>query len=286
MFVPDCEMPFIMRLDPRMATRPKKNAAVADATDAHANVAVLHKAFDVLDLLQSCDEVQSLDAIVAACGLPRSTTHRLLANLAARGYVEKDDAGRYRLGLKLLALGATVRHRHSLRDIVRPFMIDLRDRFGETVNLGCLQGDEVLYLEIVESQHPIRVTGSLGVLDPVNATAIGKSIVAALPPARRPLIRNWKCLTPSTILEQDEFRAELEKTHKRGYALDDEESMEGGRCIGVAILHGGNPVAGLSVSGPISRLTRERIAEMAEALKNASWAISEQLRFFPDRWNH
>ncbi|HEY3840962.1 MAG TPA: IclR family transcriptional regulator [Bryobacteraceae bacterium] len=270
-----------------MATRPKKNAAIADVTDPHVNVAVLHKAFDVLDLLQSCDDVQSLDEIVAASGLPRSTTHRLLANLTARGYVEKNDAGRYRLGLKLLALGATVRQRHGLRDIVRPFMVDLRDRFGETVNLGCLQGDEVLYLEIVESQHPIRVTGSLGVLDPVHATAIGKSIVAALPSASRPVIRNWKCLTPSTILEQDEFRAELEKTHKRGYALDDEESMEGGRCIGVAILHRGNPVAGLSVSGPISRLTRERIAEMVEALKNASSAISEQLRFFPDRrWNH
>lgn len=245
------------------------------------NIAVLHKAFDILELLQGADEPKSLDQVVTASGIPRSTAHRLLSDLTSRGYIDKDAANRYTLGLKLLALGAAVRQKHSLRDIARPFMLDLRDRFGETVNLGCLQADAVLYLEIVESQHPIRVTGSLGILDPIYATAIGKAIVAAMEPSLRPVLRNWKALTSSTIRDADEFEAELARVAKRGYALDDEESMDGGRCIGVPVLHAGKPVAGLSISGPATRITKDRILEMSDALKEASRRISEQLQFSP-----
>ncbi|HEY3836302.1 MAG TPA: IclR family transcriptional regulator [Bryobacteraceae bacterium] len=247
------------------------------------SIAVLHKAFDLLELLRQSEGAMSLDDVVSASHIPRSTAHRLLTDLVLRGYVEKDRAGHYQLGLTLLVLGATVRHRHNLRDISQPYMVGLRNQFEETVNLGRLQGDSVLYLETVESNHPIRMTGSLGILDPVHATAIGKSILAWLPPARRPAITNWKRLTPSTICDAGEFATELERVKKRGYALDDEESMEGGRCVGVPILHAGTPIAGLSLSGPITRLTRESVPGMADALKKASEHISEQLRFFPDK---
>lgn len=245
-------------------------------------IAVLHKAFDVLEFLQKSEAPRSLDEIVAENQIPRSTAHRLLTNLISRGYAEKDQAGRYTLGLKLLVLGATVRSRYTLRDIAHPFMVELRNRFDETVNLGTLQGDTVLYLETVESYHPIRLTGSLGVVDPVHATAIGKAILAWLPPERRPVLSNWKRLTPSTICDAEDFTSELARVKKRGYALDDEESMEGGRCIGVPLLHAGHPVAGLSISGPIARITRERLLEMADALKQVSAQIAEQTRLFPD----
>lgn len=247
------------------------------------NIAVLHKAFDLLEYLQDSETPKSLDEVVSATKFPRSTAHRLLGDLLLRGYVEKDSAGRYSLGLKLLVLGATVRQRHTLRDISQPFMVGLRNQFEETVNLGRLQGDSVLYLETVESYHAIRVTGSLGILDPVHATSMGKAILAWLPPARRPVLSNWKRLTPHTICDADEFAAELERVKKRGYALDDEESMEGGRCVGVPVLHSGIPIAGLSISGPITRITRESVVSMAEALKKASAQISEQIRFFPER---
>jgi IclR family acetate operon transcriptional repressor len=260
-----------------------KSAAPKRPQEPAGGIAVLHKAFDLLELLQESETAKSLDEVVAATEIPRSTAHRLLADLVLRGYVEKDQSGRYSLGLKLLVLGATVRQRHTLRDISQPFMVGLRNQFEETVNLGRLQGDCVLYLDTVESYHAIRVTGSLGILDPVHATSIGKAILAWLPPARRPILSNWKRLTPSTICDPEEFTAELERVRKRGYALDDEESMEGGRCVGVPVLHAGNPVAGLSISGPTARITRESVASMAEALKKASTQISEQIRFFPER---
>jgi IclR family acetate operon transcriptional repressor len=144
-------------------------------------VAVLHKAFDLLDLLQASDAPQSLDQLAVASGLPRTTVHRLLSDMVHRGYVDRAEAVHYTLGERLLVLGATVRRRFKLRDVVYPQMIKLRDEFGETVNLGQLHRDSVLYLEIVESENPIRATGSLGILDPIQATAIGKAIMAWMP---------------------------------------------------------------------------------------------------------
>jgi DNA-binding IclR family transcriptional regulator len=252
-------------------------------SQAAEGVAVLHKAFDLLDLLQSSETPQSLDQIVIASKFPRTTVHRILTDMVSRGYVDRNDAVHYSLGEKLLVLGATVRRRLKLRDIVYPQMIKLRDKYGETVNLGQIYRDSILYLEIVESEYPIRATGSLGILDPIQATAIGKAIMAWTPLAKRPVLTNWSRLTSSTIATAEEWNAELERVKRRGYALDDEESMEGGRCIGVALLFRGLPIAGLSISGPKSRLGRERVTEIAEALQDLSSAISERLDLFPDQ---
>jgi len=250
----------------------------------NARIAVLHKAFDLIDLLERNEIPKSLDELVSASGIARSTAHRLLLNLISRGYVERDRSGCYRLGMKLLELGATVKQRESLRDLVRPFMEELREQIGETVNLGRLQGEFVVYLETIESQHPLRVTGSLGVIDPVYATAIGKAILAWMPPERRPAIRSWRRLTPATIRDPISLAAELDKVRRQGYALDDEESMEGGRCVGVPILHGDDAIAGLSVSGPVSRISRDRVQQIAQVLKRTSDQISLQLRLHPDRF--
>jgi DNA-binding IclR family transcriptional regulator len=241
------------------------------------SIAVLQKTFDLLELLQAEEEAKSLDELVTTSGLAKSTTHRLLANLIRRGYVEKNAAGRYSLGLKLLALGAAVRQRQNLRDLARPIMERLRDSLGETVNLGKIEGETVLYLETVESQQSIRVIGSLGIVDPVHATSIGKAILASLPLNERPAIRHWKRLTAFTISGAQAFTAELEKVKAQGYAVDDEESMEGGRCIGVPILKDGRPVAGLSISGPSSRIRKDRIREIAMVLKEASKEISDRI---------
>jgi len=246
-----------------------------------SNIAVLHKALDLLEALQAADKPRSLDQLVAATGLARSTAHRLLLNLVSRGYVERAGANTFALGLKLLELGATVRQRQSLRDIALPFMLNLRNELGETVNLGRVREGSVLYLETVESEHAFRVSASLGIRDPLHVTAIGKAILAWLPPERRPVLADWRKLTPSTITDPKKFDRELLLTRERGYALDEEESMEGGRCIGVPILHLGSPVAGLSVSGPIARITTKRIKGIAATLQSAAAAISQQIRLLP-----
>jgi IclR family transcriptional regulator, acetate operon repressor len=249
---------------------------------AAEGVAVLHKAFDLLDILQHHDAPQSLEDLAHLSRFPRTTVHRILRGLVARAYVDRKGASQYALGEKLLVMGATVRRRLKLRDIVYPYMVKLRDQFGETVNLGQLYRESVLYLEVVESEHPIRATGSLGILDPIQATAIGKAIMAWTPVAKRPTLTNWSQLTSATIRTPNDFAAELVRVKRRGYALDDEESMEGGRCIGVPLILGMSPIAGISISGPKSRLNRERLIEIADALQSTSAEISERLEFIPE----
>jgi DNA-binding IclR family transcriptional regulator len=249
---------------------------------APSAIAVLHKAFDLLDALQSGGDAKSLDQLVRDTGIARSTAHRLLLNLIGRGYVERTASGKFALGLKLLELGATVRQHQSLRDIARPIMLDLRNRLGETINLGKIRGISVLYLETIESEYAFRVSASLGILDPLHVTSIGKAILAWLPPERRPALTDWRQLTPTTITDPLHFDDELALTRKRGFALDDEESMQGGRCIGVPILQNGYPVAGLSVSGPVARITRDRIKAIASDLRQAAALVSDQMRLHPE----
>ena len=255
-------------------------AATAHATTS-GSIAVLHKALDILDALQTAGRPQALDEIVAATGIKRSTAHRLLLNLSARGYIERSASARFGLGLRLLELGANVRQKQSLREVALPLMLELRDHFRETVNLGKLRGESVVYLESVESAYAFRVSPALGVLDPVHATALGKAIVAWLPPERRPILSNWTSLTPKTITDPGQFDANLTLTRKLGFAIDDEESMEGGRCVGVPILHNHTAVAALSISGPKARITDDRIQEMADWLKSAAEKIAAQSGLHP-----
>jgi DNA-binding IclR family transcriptional regulator len=161
-------------------------------------------------------------------------------------------------------------------------MLQLRNRLGETINLGKLRGTSVLYLETIESEHAFRVSASLGISDPLHVTSIGKAILAWLPPERRPVLDDWRQLTPATITDPARFDEELIITKRRGYALDEEESMLGGRCIGVPILQGNYPVAALSVSGPVARITRDRIKGIAHDLREAAALISDQMRLRPE----
>jgi len=256
---------------------PIPHRGMATVATSPGSIAVLHKALDILEALQSANSPRALDEIVAATGIARSTAHRLLLNLSARGYVERSPSARFALGLRLLELGANVRQKQSLRELALPIMLEIRDHFRETVNLGKLRGDSVVYLESVESAYAFRVSPVVGVTDPVHATALGKAILAWLPPERRPAISDWTRLTPKTITDPEAFDADLALTRKLGFAIDDEESMEGGRCIGVPILRNHAVVAALSISGPKARITDDRVQEMADRLKSAAEKIAAQL---------
>lgn len=161
-------------------------------------------------------------------------------------------------------------------------MLELRNQLGETINLGKVRGDSVLYLETVESEHAFRVSPALGIRDPLHVTSIGKAILAWLPPERRPVLANWQKLTPHSISDATCFAEELRVTRQRGFAIDNEESMEGGRCIGVPIMQNGNPVAGLSVSGPMARITSDRVEPIAAMLRSAATDIAVQIGMLPD----
>jgi DNA-binding IclR family transcriptional regulator len=168
-----------------------------------------------------------------------------------------------------------------MRTISRPVLQGLRDETGETVNLGILDGQDVFYLDVVQSRHPFRMVTRIGTSRPLYCTAMGKVLTALLPENEKERVLRslrFERFTPYTITQLAKLREELEKTRQRGYALDDEEGTLGARCVSVPILLEGNRLtAAVSVAGPTTRIARDRVPFYVEAVQNAARTISERL---------
>jgi DNA-binding IclR family transcriptional regulator len=244
-------------------------------------IGVLHKTFDLLDVLER-EGPLTLTELSNRAATNKVTVLRILANLEARGYVDRDEFGRYSLGMRLLQLGLRKSAATDLRAIAHPVLRELRDRFDETVNLGIPDGAGILYIDILESSLGLRMAATVGARDDLHSTAIGKAIASSWN-GRQPARIELPALPPKTgrtITSVDQFRRELEVVRVRGYSIDDEENETGARCIGAPIFdHTGECVGAISVSGPTIRMTEDRVIEIVPAIQNAAATISELLGF-------
>jgi IclR family acetate operon transcriptional repressor len=198
--------------------------------------------------------------------------------LEERRYVERDpDTGTYRLGLAFLPMHAQrldVFMRH-----IRPYLERLRDQFGETANLGLLDRNAILYLDIVESPHAMRLAAKPGQRDRLHSTALGKAIAAHLSAERvREILKKegMPQLTDSTITSQRKYLAAIADIRETGYALDDEENEVGARCVAVA-LPLGEPLLAISVSGPSARIRPDAVPAIATQLMKSAEQIASEL---------
>jgi DNA-binding IclR family transcriptional regulator len=218
-----------------------------------------------------------------ASELNRTMTYRLLRALSETGYVTHDPVRKhYSLGLRLLQLGAAVADHLDIAAVARPLLAALREETQETINLGVLDGNEIVYVAIMESPHGLRMAAQPGGRDPAHSTSLGKAILAFLPPAEREQIVNsllpLHALTPATLVEPEALARDLARTRERGYALDDEENEIGARCVGVPVLDGDSrPTAGLSVSAPVGRIDAARAEWIAARLWEASRIVSHHM---------
>lgn len=214
------------------------------------------KALEVLDAFRQSEEL-TLAEITERVGLNKSRVFRLLHTLAEYGYIERnEDAMRYSLGVKLLERAACVRR--DLRQLALPYMRQLHGLFNETINLGVLSKEQILYIEMLESSRPIRMAEAVGSRSALHSTALGKAILAYLPeeelndlliPAR------FYKYTEHTITNLKMMKDELESVLQRGYAFDDRENDSEGFCIGAPFFNEvGRPMAAISVSGPYDRI--------------------------------
>ncbi len=161
------------------------NDAQAPPRKATQPVGVLVKTIEVLRALADSEQPLGPTEIANQTGLDRSAVHRILSTLARDRLVEGvNGGGTYRLGLGLAALGLIAASRLDLRRAARPHMEGLYARFSETVNLGVLDGDSILYIDMLESRHSLRMAAVIGSRDAPATTALGKSILAHLPPDR------------------------------------------------------------------------------------------------------
>lgn len=229
----------------------------------------------ILNLLQESVDGITLNEVAQTTGLPKSSAFRYLWTLENHRYVERDeDGGLFRLGLGFV--GMQSRHLEILRERARPSLERLRDEFDETANLGLLDGDHIIYLDIAESRRGVRLAASRGDRDPIHCTALGKAIAAQLPEDRvRDLLRDAGLpkRTGNTITAEEAYFEELTKVRRLGYAVDDRENEDDGRCVAAPLLGTHLPVA-ISVSGPSSRFSLAEAKKVAKTLIEVASGIA------------
>lgn len=244
-------------------------------------VGVLTKALRIFELLQGVPSGVSLKEISERTGIHTSTAYRLLAHLEREGYLLRDGAGNYYFGMKLLLLGGSVNRHAALRETAGSILRELSKSTGETVNLAVLDNNAVLYLDVVESHHVFRLVSSIGMRRPLYSTALGKALTAFLPAEELERVLaslDFESWTPQTITSLAEFRRELHIVRQQAFAVDDEEAVLGARCIGAPILDFKQAaVAAVSVAGPATRVTQEKIPIFAAAVTDACRVISARM---------
>ncbi len=236
----------------------------------------------LLDVLAKHADPVPLKQLAIETGLPPSTAHRILGAMSTSGFVERSDAGVYRLGIRLLELGSLVKSRSSLRETAMPEMLRLHAATGESVNLGVRAGDEIVYVERTSSgRSAVRVVHIVGARAPLHTTATGKlflvedGVQQIKDYAKR---TGLPASTPTSITTLQALEKELDKVRRHGVAYDLDEVENGVRCIAAGIRDdSGELVAGLSLSTPSERFN----PDWAPLIRESADEISRALGYIP-----
>jgi len=235
----------------------------------------VRRAVDILKYLASDVEPRSFTEIRTALRLEKSSANRFLATHEEAGMVQRSpETGRYRLGLAALRIGTVAGNQIELRRITRPFLVELTQRTGETSNLGVLGDTRPVFLDNVESPQSLRMFSRIGRRASPYCTSLGKTLLAYLPPDQLRAILDqepFETHTHKSISTPAKLQSELERIRNVGYAVDDEESERGARCIGGPLRdHSGRVVAAISISGPSSRISPADVPRLGAIVRDVA----------------
>lgn len=231
----------------------------------------------MLNLLAGADDGLTVTEVGLRLGLPKSSAHRYLSVLEAYQFAERDNHNRYRIGLGMLLLQS--RRAELLVQYAQPYMENLRDQFGETVNLGILSRNRIACVALMESTKSVRHSVRRGDEEPLHSTALGKAVAASL--SEREVLEllveaGMERRTSKTITDPSAFLEVLKEVREKGYAVDDGENEEEARCVAV-LIPGLNIPAAISVSGVASRFSMSEVKAVAQALKDVVAQLEAKL---------
>jgi IclR family KDG regulon transcriptional repressor len=239
------------------------------------------KAFEVLSFIADNPRKQSLNQMARAIGMNKTTLFRFLTTLESIDILDK-QGDFYVPGTRLFQLGSKVPVKQLIVDKIHPLLLKLAAEVNETVNLGELNKNQVLYLDKIESQHGLQIHTSIGGYTDLHATAMGKSILSILPDSLRDTTishLNFDRKTPHTTIKPEVLRNHIKKVWSAGYSTDYEEFEEGLHCVGVPLLIGQlNFYGAISFSGPSVRFPPQRMAELAVKLIDTVNEIQEMFK--------
>ncbi len=252
-----------------------------DPTDY--NVRAVERALQILECFDNEHPERGISEIAQAVELHKATAHRIVTTLVNYGYLERaEDGQKYRLGLELTNLGFKVIHRMDLRREALPYMKQLVERWDETCDLSVFDRGSILYIEVVRGSRALTVAAAVGQRLPIHCTASGKLFLAHLPSEEQNVILNKPLAfyTEKTVTSPEGIRKELEIIRSQGYSID-REGFEMGVCAVAAPIYNrrGNVIAVIGSPSPTTRMTPERIAEMATSYKEAAKAISHRMGY-------
>ncbi len=236
-------------------------------------------ALDVLDALAETPEL-SLSELARRVGVAKSTAHRTCAVLATRGLLTRTPAGKYRLGLRFVEYGHLATARSAVGDFALPILIDLRNAFGETVQIGVPAGADVVYVERVEGVRALRYSAGNSRRGPVHRSSAGKVLAAYLPDLLEARLRaGLPASTGYTIVVPEVLKAELAKVRERGYARSVDETELGMSSLAVPVRSAGDGpvVAAISMVGPTSRVIGDGETRHVTALQAAARQLAADI---------
>jgi IclR family acetate operon transcriptional repressor len=216
--------------------------------------------------------------------VPVGTTHRLVASLAEEDLVERTPHGEWQLTYRLVGIAGAQLAQSGLPAQARPVLQELAAASGQTAFLATNSGNDVVYLDKVQSHAQVQLYIELGARRPIHATALGKAILAHLPEVSREEILNQplRALTEHTITEPALLRHQLDQVRARGYATDKEEVVSGISCLAAPIFdHTQSVVGALSVAGTDARLHAED-PELVQRVLAGATTVSLRLGLAPE----
>lgn len=258
---------------------------MAEEKEVKNPVQSAERIFQVLEMLADNGEMGLME-LSTALGLHKSTVHRLLTSLIYMGYAKQNaKTQKYTLTCKLVNMSGKILDRMDIVEIAKPYLERLSNLSGETVHLVRRDGNDILYIYKIEAKvGTIRMVSRVGMMHPMYCSGVGKAIMATLPEKEVKKIWDASVIerkTDKTIVTYEDMLTTLEEVRRKGYALDDEENEEGVRCIAASLRgYGKNVKYAFSISGPVSRMTKERVEELSTDMKKVQAELSRELGYY------
>lgn len=244
---------------------------------------MLEQAMEVLGLFTMTRRELGLADVARLLDRPKSTVSGWLSAMHEAGLLDRAGGpGRYRLGIRLTALGELAKHSTTLQDVAQPLLGQLARRTRETASVNVLIGTDVVNAMVVESPLPIRGAGGVGIPLPIHATAAGKVLVAWRPPeeARHLLPLRFHLFTPATIPDAATFLEHLAEVRAKGYAVADREMAPDLCALSAPVRDASREVvAAISVAAPSSRVEGSRIPALLEEIVETASEVSRLLGY-------
>ncbi|MCR9257744.1 MAG: IclR family transcriptional regulator [Alphaproteobacteria bacterium] len=261
----------------RSRGRPRKVTTDGEPTTVQA----LDRGLQLLSLL-SKEQRATLTELALRVGMPPSSAHRLLMTLQHHGFAEFDEnTQEWMIGIEAFRTGSAYLKRTGLMEASHDIMRNLMETTGETANLAIADSGDVVFISQVESHNPIRAFFRSGTRSHMHASGIGKALLAEMSQQEVEQLLQKKGLpefTDKTLTKPDRLFDDLAQTRARGWSFDDEERYTGMRCVAAPVFNAyGEAVAGISVSGPTSRLSDQRVAEISAAVRQAAATLTERI---------